>query len=390
MQILFHRYGSICEPDIMDAFRTFEIEVIEDDIEINIKNISAGDRIAHLSEMILQRRPDFVFSVNFFPYISDLCEKLQMPYVCWIVDCPVLELFSVSIRNRYNRIFIFDYAQYEKFSPQNPDCIHYLPLAVNTGRLDALLSTITEEDIASYSSDVSFVGSLYTEKSPLSSLTLPEFTAGYTDGLVESQLRVNGYNLFEDALSDECIEVLKPHFPDAYVLPGSYSYTDRYTAAHYYLSMRASELERIRTLNLLASRHRVTLYTRSDTSPLVDVTCRNGASTLTEMPKIFALSKINLNITMRSIQTGLSLRIWDILGCGGFLLSNYQAEIPEYFEMGTDLVCYENARELQELTDYYLTHEEQRLSIAYSGYTKVKQAHTYVHRIAQMLKSILS
>ena len=46
--------------------------------------------------------------------------------------------------------------------------------------------------------------------------------------------------------------------------------------------------------------------------------------------------KIYLNMTIKPIQTGLPLRIFDIMGCGGFLMTNYQAELPEYFEIGTD------------------------------------------------------
>ena len=104
------------------------------------------------------------------------------------------------------------------------------------------------------------------------------------------------------------------------------------------------------------------------------------------MPKIFHASRINLNITMRPIETGLSLRVWDILGCGGFLLTNYQAEIPDYFEIGRDLEAYESMEELEGKVHYYLTHDEERVEIAINGYEKVAKYHTYETRLAQMIK----
>ncbi len=104
------------------------------------------------------------------------------------------------------------------------------------------------------------------------------------------------------------------------------------------------------------------------------------------MPKVFQASKINLNITMRAIETGLSLRIWDILGCGGFLLTNYQAEIPDFFEIGRDLETYESMDELVEKVRYYLSHEEERVEIAINGYEKMAAHHTYEIRLAQMIK----
>ena len=161
---------------------------------------------------------------------------------------------------------------------------------------------------------------------------------------------------------------------------------DRYLVAHQYIGMKLAAVERERTLQRLSERFPVTLYTRSDASALPQVQCRGGVRTLTEMPKVFQASRINLNMTMRPIETGLSLRIWDILGCGGFLLTNYQAELPEYFEIGKDLETYESMAELEDKVGYYLTHEEERMEIAIRGCEKVARFHTYEIRLAQMIK----
>ena len=67
-----------------------------------------------------------------------------------------------------------------------------------------------------------------------------------------------------------------------------------------------------------------------------------------EMPDIFHTTKINLNITLRSITSGIPLRAIDILGCGGFLLSNYQPELCEYFTPDVDFVYFEDPDDLAE------------------------------------------
>jgi len=238
------------------------------------------------------------------------------------------------------------------------------------------------------------VGSLYHEKSPLSPLymetPLDEYWQGYINGLCEAQLKVYGYNFLEETVSGAFITYIKSTFSDFYQPQNVFTNTDRYVAAHYYLGMYLAEMERVRTLNALADRHQVTTYTRSDTSLLQNVICRYGVSTHNEMPKVFHLSKINLNITMRPIQTGLSLRIWDILGCGGFLLTNYQQELPDYLEPGKDLDCYESMTDLLEKVDYYLTHDDIRQEIAANGYKKVKKLHTYENRIATMLTQVFA
>lgn len=394
MNILFYRYGSICEPDIRMVFDKMGISTYECNLEITEKNATGEQKLNALSAILCKHPIDFVFSINFFPLLSDVCQRLNLIYVCWSVDCPVLELFSSSIRNRCNRIFLFDYAQHERFHPENPEGIFYLPLATNTERWDAITGSLTDEDITNYNHDISFVGSLYHEKSPLSLLKEPfplsDYWLGYVNGLTEAQLKVYGSNFLEDAVSQELIGELQKNFPDFYRDEHSVADTDAYVAAHYYLGMRIAELERVRVLNELAALHPVTLYTRSDTSLLQNVDCRDGVRTHVEMPKIFHCSKINLNITMRPIQTGLSLRVWDILGCGGFLLTNYQAELPEYFEIGKDLDCYESMEDLKAKATYYLQHDDIRKEIARNGYEKVKQYHTYEVRIATMLKILFS
>ena len=389
MEILFYRYNSICEPDILQVFTNFGITVHTEELEMHNKRATPRECAEKVSGWILRHPLAFVFSINFFPAVSYTCEKLKVPYVCWSVDSPVPELFSNALKNTYNRIFLFDRAQYRLFSPINPKCIFHLPLATNVKQWEKIILDMTEEDYGAYGADVSFIGSLYTEKcryDALNQSSISSYTQGYVDGLIESQLKIYGCNLIADNLSDRVIREIAEADPDFYQATDTYGDMKRYLVAHQYIGMKLAAVERERTLNRLAEHFHVTLYTRSDTSALPKVHCKGGVNTLTEMPKVFQASKINLNMTMRPIETGLSLRVWDILGCGGFLLTNYQAEIPDYFEIGKDLETYESMEELEEKIRYYLTHEEERVEIAINGYETVARYHTYEIRLAQMLK----
>ena len=390
MEILFYRYNSICEPDILQVFSGFGITVHTEEMEMTDKSITPKQCAAKVTEWLTSHPLAFVFSVNFFPAISYTCNHFKVPYVCWSVDSPVPELFSNALKNEWNRVFLFDRAQYEFFRPLNPEHIFYLPLATNMKRWENVILNMTEDDFAKYDADVSFVGSLYTEKCRYNTLTISPYTQGFVDGLMEAQLKVYGYNFIPDNLNDRVISEIAAADPDFYEGSDTYTDTRRYLVSHQYIGMKLAALERERTLNRLAEHFHVTLYTHSDTSPLKGVDCRSGVNTLTEMPKVFHASKINLNMTMRPIETGLSLRVWDILGCGGFLLTNFQAEIPEYFEIGKDLETYESMEELEQKVQYYLTHEEDRIEIAIRGYEKVAIHHTYELRIAEMIKKIVA
>lgn len=389
MNIVFYRYGNICEPDILSAFQRFGIEVAEETTEVYQKVIEPALRIRLISELILTKQPLFVFSINFFPYIAKICEKLKVLYVCLSVDCPVLELFSEAIRSPYNRIFLFDRHQYQQFYGENKEHIYYLPLSANTEHFDEVLKAPLPESIPAQM-DVSFVGSLYNEKSRFPSLSLSDHDRGFFDGLIEAQLKLPGLSLLEEAVSPALAALLKKADPAFPSLPDEVTDTARFTAVNYLLSMQTSSLERIRTLNAIAGDFDVHLFTRSDASVLKGVHCHGGVGTLSEMPHVFHNSKINLNMTIRSIQTGLSQRIFDVLGCGGFLLTNYQAEIPEYFKPGCELDCYEDTAELKEKLSYYLQHDERRMEIAQNGYQTVNEQHSLLLRISALLKIVLT
>lgn len=400
MEILFYRYNNICEPDLIQTFTAFGITVHTEEMEMTDKSVPPRQCAAKVTEWLMTHSFAFVFSINFFPAISYTCDHFRVPYVCWSVDSPVPELFSNALKKEWNRIFLFDQAQYQFFHPVNPGRIFYLPLATNVKRWESVVLNMTEEDYAKYDADVSFVGSLYTEKCRYDRLLsaqstsgqpyISEYTQGFVRGLIEAQLKVYGYNFISDTLTDRVIREIADADPDFYRGSDTYMDTDRYLAAHQYIGIKLAAVERERTLNRLAQHFHVNLYTNSDASPLPNVHCMGPALTLTEMPVIFHASKINLNITMRPIETGLSLRIWDVLGCAGFLITNYQAEIPEYFEIGRDLETYESMEELEQKVQYYLTHEDERIEIAINGYEKVSRLHTYEKRVAEMIRVLSS
>ena len=345
MDILIYRYGSICEPDIIDAFTRLGLHVLEEKTEITNKKLSSADRVELVNRVLTERHPLFVFSVNFYPALAEICYIHKTLYLCWTVDSPVPELFSDSIRRPTNRIFLFDKAQYRTFSPYNPACIYHLPLASCTDRFNRVIGSITEQDRQTYAADISFVGSLYSEKNPMHHLDgLSAYSQGYIDALVEASLKLYGYNPVPDAATADLAAEIKAHADDFYSVEKRVADSDRYVAAHSYIGMQIAETERIRTLNTLADYFDVALYTLSDTAPLQNVQVRGGIKSLTEMPKVFHLSKINLNMTIKPIQAGLPLRVFDILGCGGFLMTNYQEELPEYFDIGVDLEAYSSKR----------------------------------------------
>ncbi len=390
MRIVAHRYGSICEPDYIEAFRRFGLEVEEDCDEIRRKNIPPGERVERLGRLILEHKPIFVFSINFFPYISAICQRLSVIYVALTVDCPVPEIYDVQIRNPCNRVFLFDYAQYLSVKDENPGNIFHLPLGSAVDRFDKVLGNLT-----GYLYDVSFVGSLYNEKDPFLKLSFPDYERGYYDALIQMQEMLPPGQTLEELVSSRDADNFKKADDSFYSSADnveSVRQIDAFIVWDYYICPHLTYRERVRLLNTAAARlapRELHFFTRSDVSELRGVLCHTeGAETMYEMPRIFRQSKVNIHHTARAIRSGLSQRIWDVLGCGGFLLTNRQPELDMELD-GKCFSVYDDPEDLSDKACYYLLHEAERETIARNGYEYVKDRHSVLMRAAEIIKRLL-
>jgi spore maturation protein CgeB len=76
------------------------------------------------------------------------------------------------------------------------------------------------------------------------------------------------------------------------------------------------------------------------------------------------------------------------MACGGFLLTDYRADLEELFEVGREVVYYQDGRDLCKKIEYYLAHPKERETIARCGQEKVLREHTYKRRIEKLISVI--
>lgn len=105
-------------------------------------------------------------------------------------------------------------------------------------------------------------------------------------------------------------------------------------------------------------------------------------------PFVYDKAKININISLRSIHTGIPLRCFEILGSGGFLLSNYQGDFAVCYVDGEDFVSFGSKEDMLGKIEYYLSHEKERKEIAENGLRRTMENHTYKHRLREMLENV--
>lgn len=326
---------------------------------------------------------DFVFSFNYFPIISQVCEIKKIKYLSWIFDSPHLNVFSNTAANPCNVIFHFDRCFCNLMKEKGLTNIYHLPLAANVNRLDSICCTSYEKE--QYKSSASFVGRLYDKKNFYDQINyLPDYLKGYFSGIMQSQLLIYGYNFLPEVLPDEIMSELTKYVKLS--LAKTCSFDERLVFSNLFLSQKVTSMERIQMIHMLSKVMETNLYSDYIGNDLPFVEHMGGVDSYSTAPKVFRNSSINLNISLRSIITGIPLRVFEILGAGGFLITNYQQEFNDYFVPGEDIVIYENAHDLICKAKYYLEHESERLSIATSAHEKMKKYHTFEHRIQTMFE----
>lgn len=385
MKILYLEWNSFCNEDMFEILHEMGHEVVK--IPFNNKNIPEDEVKKLLSKYINANDCDFLFSFNYFPAVSNCCQELGVKYAAWVYDNPHIHAYSYTVLNSCNFIFLFDYAMFEELKSAGIQTVYYLPLAVNEKRLSGLKNGSKEK--SKYSCDVSFVGSLYSE--PKHRLydkfqNVNGYTKGYLDGLIEAQRRVYGYNFLQEMLTSDIVEEMQKAYPTdpnaSTVLTPEAIYAD------YVLARQVTALERQEILRLIALKYQVNLYTYDKNVKIPGVSNKGMVDYYDDMPYVFMNSKVNLNITLRSIKTGIPLRAMDIMGNGGFLLTNYQEELFEYFEPDKDFVYYEDYEDLLDKMEYYLAHDDERRQIAANGCAKVRSEHTMQKRIESILEVV--
>lgn len=381
MDILMYRWKAYNQYDLIKNLeqRGHCVDEIQGELESFEKDVLFEKR---LKRRLDNHSYDLVLTVNYFPLISDVCQEYGIRYLSWCCDSPISAMYNQSIFNQVNTILTFDKIDQMTFEEMKAP-VEYLPLCADVERIDA----ITGQVKAGSGNDISFIGSMYNKNSYDEVYPhMTEYMKGYFDCAMKMQMNVYGKYLLDDVLDGDMLSELTKKFV---LQKGEKSFSDlSLIFSTTILSYKIAQMERKNVLSALSTQHKVDVYTDDDTVKFLNGVNHGTADYWSEAPAIFKSSKINLNLTIRSIRSGIPLRVWDIMAAGGLCVTNYQAELPWYFKDGEDIVWFKSREELFEKTKYYLSHEQERERIALAGYDKIKKYHTYRHRLDSIAEII--
>lgn len=382
MKLLFLDSPAFAKQDMLDAFTDCGLSY---DLFIHE---GYHDRKNHAFDLAFDKAVeavsyDFVFSFNYYPILSNNCQRHGIPYVAYVYDSPLVALYSCSLINSCNYVFLFDKATYLTFHNAGINTVYYLPLAANVRRLQSMVCP--DAFLTKLCAEVSFVGSIYNEDHNFYDRLdkISDFTRGYLDSIMVAQQKVYGSFFLEELLTQPILEDLQNCIPYQPMSDGTESAA--YVYANYFLCRKITSNERLALLKLASEAFPLKLYTHQPSDQLPHAEFMGPVDYYSTMPLVFRHSRINLNITLKSIRTGVPLRCMDIMGSGGFLLTNFQSDLLDLFVPDEDFVFYESETDFIDKIRYYLSHEASRQQIIANCSGKMAEAHTFVHRVHSIL-----
>lgn len=311
--------------------------------------------------------PHLIFSVNPMLGLPELCEQLGIPYLIWGID-PTVECLPSRLPT-FSRTWVYTYRKAHVEDFRNAGFIHvdHLPLAANPKRRFPM--DLNREDREQFGGQVAFVGSSMVSQAK----TLAELC---------QRLQPEG-------------SASNPSEPAPAVAHNSRKLARDENGRMIDLAACLAEEEasrrRVRILaDLAASGLQVSVWGDHDWQTVLppEVKYCGPAGHFHVVNRIYNAAAINLDINRSYQQDIVTMRVFDVLSCGGFVLADYGEDLPELFKVGEEVAAYRNSAELTSLARHFLDHDADRRAMAEAGRQRVLRDHTIAGRVKQMLQNL--
>lgn len=384
MKILYV-YGLSTEKNIVQTLRKLKCDVMEYPEVQDTSNMDE-EKINALVAYVKEHGITHLMSIHLIYNVAVAAYWAGIKYISVIWDAPYLKAYTVMGTLDNIWYSAFDKLDAERMRQGGCPHVMYQPLSVNRENILEWKKRFLAK--RRYIHDISLIANLYEDNAYDRCLDLlPENMQAYFRSIFEeAAFKWDGVNRVYGKTGQEILEYMKLVSPTLKI-NNPYNVEDvRYFEAMY-LIRKLANIERVCVLNLLAEDHDVYLYTYSevDETLMPKVHRRPPVQVGEATSFIYAGTKINLNIALKGIEGGTTQRIMDIMGAGGFVLTNYCEETAELFEEDKEIVMFRTPEELIQKVDYYLEHEEEREQIARAGHERAMNDYTYEKKIKKLL-----
>lgn len=382
MRVLYIHTDIVSDADVRDTL----LEMVGEISEYENPEKNQEDFVRVLEE----RKIDMVLSLIYMPVVSVLCEAMHIKYVAWICKAYDPNIYSCTMVNSCNYIFLADGRLYDKFMTEGFQNVYYLPLGVNSKRIQKKLSernTQEDESVDLIMAESIFDRSELPANRLLTESYLRDSTRGYIEGCIACQYQIRGIPAMTQNFPAYIWEDLYTNLPMSISSDSVESKENAYNG-HVFNELVTQADRDIHFGALAGNDHfkNSELYTESQTYKASHTKIYRVRNFYKEFPVLAARGKIHLMITDRNWGSGISQTAWDIMAAGGFVVSDYLEDYQRIFQ--TIPAIYFDERSMLSKAIYYLHHEEERRDLAKTIQKEIEENHTYVQRLQNILTTV--
>lgn len=329
-------------------------------------------------------------AINYQHYLAEFCQAEGLTLICWEID-PSLEVPRPP-DGPTDRAFLFSYRQASAELYREAGFAHaeYLPLAADVQRRRP--EDLTDEVRARYTEPVTFVGASMVEdaRDQLAEFArrYVEYAGGGDEALAECQRRLTLINEAQRQDFSRYVvgDLLREQFPGFWAHAAA---TEPYLDLEMMAAQAAAAEKRIAYVSALAPLG-IKVWGDAGWELAAAAGARYAgrmAQHHEELSRIYQCSAINLDVGRAYQADMVTMRVFDTLACGGFLLTEHSDELAELLEPGVEVATYRDVGELRQRAAYYLENPEEAREVARRGREAVILRHNMRDRMQHIFRS---
>jgi spore maturation protein CgeB len=328
---------------------------------------SVTSTLTALTESLSLYKPDFVFSVNYLGFddtyrVGDFLNLIGFPTVVYCVDSPLFILPKPQIPAlKVSTTFVWEKTLIPLLQAMGAKDVHYLPLGSDPDKFKPWPNSKINKKF-------SFVG----DSMAVAQLKMRErlSTEGVTRAYELAEILKSGKRL------DTLLETMTPREVGLHDKRQDIWRLAVWSAT---AGKRFSLLKTIKHEDL-------SIYGDSGWHRVMPTVNLMGRIPYGEhVSEVYSSSYININSTNCQMPTAVNQRVFDVPLSGGFILTDAQEEMNEFFNVGTEAITYSSVEDFTDKAKYYFDNPSERDKVILAGRERVLRDHTYEARFKVML-----
>ncbi|NNL67430.1 MAG: glycosyltransferase, partial [Myxococcales bacterium] len=340
--------------------------------------------LEELSFTVQRFEPQVVFAVNHREGMAEFCARHEVPLVVWEIDPSLDREVAPCPAPGRTHVFTWRAAHVAAFERAGFPSVHHLPLAGNPKRRQPPPAEAPE--LAELACDVSFVGSSLRVNAEAHRARFLEVFEAWPPGTgrrAEAEAALDEVLAKQEAAERRWIlpELLRERFGDFLAAWETSGLREDPVAL---VAESAGARHRAAALSALAP-FAPRIWGDTGWRDLPGAQWMGPAGHRRQLSHVYAASRINIDVGRPYQPEIVTMRVFDALLCGGFVLAEDSEDLHQLFHVGVEVESWSSFEELAEKTARYLAEPKRARAIAAQGRQACLERHTLRARIEDML-----